>query len=314
VYCADNADEGLERLRSEHFDLVAIDHQMPGKTGLQMLAEIVEMDDHPPVVFVTGNDDTAVAVEALQAGALDFVVKTVGESFFDTLDGRFRLALSRAGLERDKRRAEADLRIANERLELLVREVHHRVSNSLQIVLSFVAMQANQSGKGPVRDALEEIQNRIRAVSKVHQRLYTRDDLTTIDLDAYLSNLVDDLRESLSDLSDTVDLRLELEPVAVSPDIAVSVGVIVNELVSNAAKYAFDAGQSGTITVTLAAQGAKGFSVTVDDDGKGIVDGSAPVGTGLGTRIVAAIARSMGTEVKEVSGARGTAMRFVVTA
>ena len=187
----------MARIKDEHFDLVAIDHYMPGKSGLQLLDEIVALPDHPPVVFVTGNDDTAVAVKAIHAGALDFVVKTVGESFFDVLDGRFRQALSRADLERAKRQAEADLVVANERLELLVREVHHRVSNSLQMVLGFVAMQGNQAKEPAVRAALDEIQNRIKAISKVHQRLYTREDLTAIDLDAYLTSLVDDLRESI---------------------------------------------------------------------------------------------------------------------
>ena len=274
-----------------------------------MLTEIVAMPDHPPVVFVTGTDDTSVAVKALRAGALDFVVKTVGDGFFDVLDGRFRQALSRDKLERDKRLAESNLRVANERLELLVREVHHRVSNSLQMVLSFVAMQAKQSDEPAVRSALDDIQNRIKAISKVHQRLYTRGDLTTIDLDAYLTTLVDDLRESLPE---TVAIELEAEPTVVSPDTAVSVGVIVNELVSNAAKYAFKPGQRGRIGIQLQSEAGDGFTVTVEDDGNGIETGSEPIGTGLGTRIVDAIARSLGSKVKVLERDRGTATRISV--
>lgn len=299
----------MARLREERFDLVAIDHSMPGKSGLDMLGEIVAMPDHPPVVFVTGNDDTGVAVKALHAGALDFVVKTVGDSFFDVLDGRFRQALSRDKLERDKRAAESDLRVANERLELLVREVHHRVSNSLQMVLSFVAMQAKQSAEPAVRSALDDIQNRIKAISKVHQRLYTRGDLTTIDLDAYLATLVDDLRESLPA---PIEIELTAEPVVVSPDTAVSIGVIVNELVSNAAKYAFAPGQQGRIAIALAAETGGGFAVTVEDNGNGIDADREPLGTGFGTRIIDAIARSLGTKVRMIEGTTGTAMRISV--
>ena len=309
VEVAESADAGLARLRDEQFDLVAIDHYMPGKSGLDLLAEIVALEEHPPVVFVTGNDDTAVAVKALHAGALDFVVKTVGDTFFDVLDGRFRQALSRDKLERDKRAAEAELRLANERLELLVREVHHRVSNSLQMVLSFVAMQAKQSVAPEVRAALDDIQNRIKAISKVHQRLYTRDDLTTIDLDAYLGNLVEDLRESIPE---AVTIELASEAVMVSPDTAVSVGVIVNELVSNAAKYAFDPGECGQITVRLESEPAGGFAVAVEDNGSGFDSKDAPVGTGLGTRIVDAIARSLGTKVQVMDKTGGTALRLSV--
>lgn len=310
---AESADAGLARLKERAFDLVAIDHYMPGKSGLQMLDEIVAMGEHPPVVFVTGNDDTAVAVKAIHAGALDFVVKTVGESFFDVLDGRFRQALSRADLERAKRQAEADLIVANERLELLVREVHHRVSNSLQMVLGFVAMQGNQSKEPAVRAALEDIQNRIKAISKVHQRLYTREDLTSIDLDAYLSNLVDDLRESIPRQGARINIELSAEPVMVSPDTGVSVGVIVNELVSNAAKYAFAAGQEGTIGVRLTAEADGGFALVVEDDGGGIDSEVEPSGTGMGTRIVDAIARSLRSKVIPLQRDRGTALQLTVS-
>lgn len=309
---ADSADAGLARIKAERFDLVAVDHQMPGKTGLQLLDEIVALPDHPPVVFVTGNDDTAVAVKAIHAGALDFVVKTVGESFFDVLDGRFRQALSRADLEQAKRRAEADLIVANQRLELLVREVHHRVSNSLQMVVGFVAMQAKQSKEPAVRGALEEIQNRIKAISKVHQRLYTREDLTAIDLEAYLAGLIDELRASIPSRNGTITVELAAEPVIVTPDTAVSVGVIVNELVSNAVKYAFAECQDGTIRVALGAQPDGGFLLSVADDGRGLGDAKGPLGTGLGTRIVDAIARSLRTKLQIAERDNGTALQLKV--
>ncbi|MXO73780.1 response regulator [Altererythrobacter aerius] len=312
VSTASNADAGLALIRAETFDLVAIDNHMPGKSGRQMLDEIVALEDHPPVVFVTGNDDTAVAVDALRAGALDFVVKTVGDSFFDVLDGRFRQALSRDRLERDKRRAEAELRIANDRLEMLVREVHHRVSNSLQMVLSFVAMQANQSRQEPVRQVLEDIQNRIRAIAKVHQRLYTRDDLTTIDLDAYLVTLADELRQMIAQSGGKIALEVDADHVEVPPDAAVAVGVIVNELVGNAAKYAFPDGTGGTIRIRLERRGDGDVIVCVSDDGRGITEGQAPSGTGLGMRIVGAVARGLGTAVDRVPSDRGVTYCFTV--
>lgn len=302
----------MRLLQSEEFDLVAVDNHMPGKSGRQMLDEIVAMDGHPPVVFVTGNDDTATAVEAIHAGALDFVIKTVGDSFFDLLAGRFRQALTRDRLERDKRKAEARLRTANEHLELMVREVHHRVSNSLQMVLSFVAMQANQSDDDGVRKALEDIQNRIRAISNVHQRLYARGDLASVDLLEYLRNLADDLREGLPDLSDRIRLEVVGAPIEVPTDVAISVGVIVNELVSNATKYAFAADEDGHIAVKLERVGDEAFALTVEDDGAGIDNAQAPSGTGLGTRIVAAMARGLNSKVELLASESGTAHRMLV--
>ena len=311
ITVAADAEEGLTRLRSESFDLVAIDHHMPGRTGREMLDDIVAMEDHPAVVFVTGNDDTAVAVEAMQAGASDFVVKTVGESFFDLLAGRFRQAFTRNQLEREKRAAEAELRAANERLEMLVREVHHRVSNSLQMVLSFVSMQAGQTADPSAREALQATQNRIQAISKVHHRLYTRDDLTTIDLDDYLGTLVDELRASMEERDRPVTLDLRADPILVSPDEAVSIGVIVNELVSNAAKYAFADGMGGSITIELAGQEG-GYTLSVVDDGTGF-DAAAPAaGTGMGMRIVNAVTRSLDSQLETLAQPKGSAFRLAV--
>lgn len=311
VTVAADAEDGLALLRSEHFDLVAIDHHMPGRSGREMLGDIVAIDDHPPVVFVTGNDDTAVAVEAMQAGASDFVVKTVGESFFDLLAGRFRQAFSRNQLEREKRAAEAELRAANERLEMLVREVHHRVSNSLQMVLSFVSMQAGQTADAAAREALEATQNRIQAISKVHHRLYTRDDLTTIDLDDYLGTLVDELRASMDKGDRKVTLDLRADPILVSPDEAVSIGVIVNELVSNAAKYAFADGAGGSITIELAGQDG-GYTLSVVDDGTGFDSAAPATGTGMGMRIVNAVTRSLDSQLETLAQPKGSAFRLAV--
>lgn len=298
-------------LGTQSFDLIAIDQHMPGRSGREMLHEIVAIPDHPPVVFVTGNDDTRVAVEAIHAGASDFVVKTVGESFFDLLAERFRQAFLRSELERGKRQVEADLRVANERLEMLVREVHHRVSNSLQMVLSFVSLQAGQTSDPTARGALEATQSRIQAISKVHQSLYTRDDITAVDLDRYLETLVSELRTSLGKREPAIALSLHADPIIVSPDEAVSLGVIVNELVNNAAKYAFAETASGTIRVDLR-ETSDSFSLTVSDDGHGYDPSAPPQGTGMGMRIVSAVTRSLGSELETESTAQGTSVRLTV--
>lgn len=311
VATAGDAEEGLALLRAESFDLVAIDHHMPGRSGREMLDDIVAMPDHPPVVFVTGNDDTSVAVEAIHAGASDFVVKTVGESFFDLLAGRFRQAFLRGDLERQKRAAEDELRQANERLEILMREVHHRVSNSLQMVSSFVSLQANQTADEAARNALEATQSRIQAIAKVHHRLYTRDDLTTIDLDDYLATLVADLRKSVDKDGRNIAISLTADPVEVSPDEAVSVGVVVNELIGNATKYAFDGTMPGKIDITLERAGA-GYQLTVSDDGSGFDPAAKARGTGMGMRIMTAVTRSLGCKIEYVPAEKGTTMRFRV--
>ena len=298
-------------LASQEFDLIAVDHHMPGRTGREMLDDIVALPDHPPVVFVTGNDDTRVAVEAIHSGASDFVVKTVGESFFNLLAGRFRQAFTRSQLERDKRAAEAELRAANERLQLLAREVHHRVSNSLQMVMSFVSMQAGQTTDPAARQALEATQSRIQAISKVHHRLYTRDDTTTIDLDDYLDTLIGELRQSLAKGAGAIELSLRADPIEVSPDEAVSIGVVANELVTNAAKYAFPDAARGAIHLALDAREG-GYALTVTDNGRGYDGSIPPQGSGLGMKIVSAVTRSLGSKLEYLPVERGTSVRLSV--
>jgi two-component sensor histidine kinase len=305
VVTAESADAGLAALANERFDLVAVDNQMPGKSGREMLAEIVRMKEHPPVVFVTGNDDTQVAVEAIHAGALDFVVKTVGDSFFDLLDGRFRQALSRAQLEREKRLAETELRAANARLESLLGEVHHRVANSLQLVSTFVAMQGSQAGHPDTAAALDETLRRIRAIGQVHRSLYNSPDAELVDLDTYLSGLIDALREGLADEGSAIRFEFASVPLKVKPDQAVSIGVLVTELVSNAIKYAYPDGQEGPIRVEVSERPGGAIRVEVCDDGQGFAEGEVK-GTGLGMRIVKAMAGGLRSELVRVPRERGT--------
>jgi two-component sensor histidine kinase len=285
---------------------------MPGMDGLETLVQLRKLPACPPVVYVTGSEESSVAVAALKAGAADFVIKTVGESFFDHLASTFRQALDRVALEAAKLAAEAELREVNARLEMLLREVHHRIANSLQMVSSFVAMQAAQTPDAAARAALEVTRNRIQAVSQVHHRLYTRNDVAAIDLDEYLATLVDGLRASLPRRRGEIALTLRTEPVEVTPDQAVSIGVIVNELVNNAIKYAFPEGAKGTIEVVLARQ-PDGYSVTVGDDGRGIEGQREAEGTGLGMRIVDAIAQSLRTQIERVDCSVGTCHRLTVS-
>ncbi len=143
IETASGGTEGLERLREGRFDLVAVDHYMPGMDGLETLAAMARLPHPPPVVYVTGSEEGRVAVAALKAGAADYIVKTIGDDFFDLLQSTFTQVLDRRRLEAEKAEAEAKLRASYERVEALLKEANHRVANSLQIVSAFVRLQAS---------------------------------------------------------------------------------------------------------------------------------------------------------------------------
>ncbi len=303
VSTAASGDDGLERIDRERFDLVVIDHYMPGQDGLETLRKLRQRSDPPPVVYVTGSDETRIAVAALKAGASDYVVKAVGDDFFDLLCSSFEQALAKVRLAEARIAAERDLRESNARLEAMLGEVHHRVANSLQLVSAFVSMQTAAASSDEAREALAATQTRIEAIGQVHRRLYTSEHHDEISLDEYLEHLVDELRRSIE--RPGLSLSLTTEPLVVKPDRAISVGIIASELVSNAAKYAYPETLAGEVRISMRKAERNSFCVRVEDDGIGVTPSSLPKGTGLGMRLIDAMARSMDGTVKRDQHARG---------
>ena len=303
VSCAASGAEGIALAAEGGFDLVAVDHYLPGMDGLETLAALTALPDPPPVVYVTGSDEGRIAVAALKAGAADYVVKTVGEDFFDLLSASFEQVLDRARLERAKAAAEAELRASNARLEAMLSEVNHRVANSLQLVSAMVGLQKGGLDDARARDALEDTQRRIRAIAQVHRRLYTANDVDQVDLRDYLGALIEELGESWSSDALPRTLTLSAEPIRVKTDRAVSIGVIVTELVTNACKYAYPGG-GGEVRIAVT-QADEHCVLTVEDDGCGMAADQKPQGTGLGTKLIRAMAQSLQTAVEYDPAHRG---------
>ena len=304
VTAADGGEAGVAAAASEPFDLVAVDHYMPGIDGLETLSRLRALPNPPAVVYVTGSEESRVAIAALRAGAADYVVKTPGEDFFDLLEASFAQVIERRDLERQTRRAEDDLRASNARLEALLAEVNHRVANSLQLVTAMVRLQSSALTDAAARAALEDTQRRITAIAQVHRRLYTGAAVESVDMHEYLTALIDELTATWSTPATPRALTLAAEPVRLPTDRAVSLGVIVTELVSNACKYAYPSG-AGEVRIMLMRDGDARFRLLVEDDGVGIGDG-APKGTGVGTKLIRAMAQSLDTIVEYDPAHRGT--------
>ncbi|MHA4837630.1 sensor histidine kinase [Sphingopyxis sp. MSC1_008] len=223
-------------------------------------------------------------------------MKSVGEEFFDLLASSFEQVMDRARLREDRERAEAELRISNARLEALLKEVNHRVANNLQMVMSFIALQSRTINDANARDALQQTQQRISTIANVNRRLYTSDDVEYVAMDEYLSVLAADLASTWSSSAGARTVRSAVPRISIKTDTAVAIGMIVNEWVSNACKYAYN-GEAGEVRIILEADELS-LTLTVEDDGAGWPDGGAVLGTGLGTKLTSALARPHGGEVR----------------
>jgi len=297
VTCVDNADDGLALLATEAFDVVALDHFMPGREGLDVLPDIVGLPDAPPVVYVTGAQEGRIAVAALRSGAADYVIKDVDEGFHALLRAALEAAVSSSQLRRAKAQADLEVRQARDRAEALLREVNHRIGNSLQLVSSLIFLQAKQVSDPVAKGTLKASQARIEAVAQVHRRLYTSSRFESVELDAYLDGLIEELRQTYAAESGRASIELTAEAVEVPTDRAVSLGVIAAELVTNAFKYAYPKG-GGVIRVRLSADGVDQAILVVEDDGVGMTPGAPAKGTGLGTTILTAMAKSLNSRVE----------------
>lgn len=305
-------DEGLKILAERTIDVVALDHFMPDRDGLEVLADIQRLPSPPPVVYVTGASEGRIAVAAMKAGAADYVVKDVGGVFMDLLKSAVDAALEARRLKLAQERAEAEIRAARDRAEMLLKEVNHRVANSLQLVGSLVAMQQRGVSDPAAREALAETQGRIAAIAQIHRRLYTSDDVTTVELDAYLAGLAGELEAAMSASGRSHRLTMRVDPIRVATDKAVPIGVVVTELVTNAFKYAYPNGVAGEIRVALEQIG-EFLELRVEDDGVGVSDEMTAKGSGLGMRVVRAMLDALKSTLEVDGRPPGTrlVMRFV---
>lgn len=304
-----NGEAALQRLAAGGIDAIALDHSMPGETGIDVLERIGPRGTRPPVVYVTGSADVRIAVQAIKAGADDYVIKDTSGEFYELLIAGIEQVYERWRLRRQKVEDEKAVRDARDRAELLLHEVNHRVANSLGLVAAMVRMQAAVLTDPVAVQALQKTQARITAIAGVHRYLYTSERVGRVEIHDYLEHLIGELQGSLADADHPHRVSLSGARVEVSTDKAVSLGVIIGELVTNAFKYAYDKDRPGDIRVHIDVPDDQTACLTVEDDGIGFELEQEPRGTGFGTRILAAMATNLDAEVSQDHSVPGSRIR-----
>jgi PAS domain S-box-containing protein len=217
----------------------------------------------------------------------------------------------------EHKRASEALRETEERIraslaekEVLLREIHHRVKNNLQIISSLLSFQAEVSGDEQPARGFKESQNRIQAMALVHERLYQTEDLTRIDMSDYIQDLVSNLLYAYEADLHRVKMKLDTSKLYLGIDTAIPFGLILNELTSNCLKHAFPGGRDGEIAISFHSDAEDKYTLTVSDDGIGLPKGLDIENTeSLGLRLVSLLVGQL-DGVLEVDNSTGTQFKI----
>ncbi len=199
----------------------------------------------------------------------------------------------------------------NERNELLLREIHHRVKNNLQFISSLLGLQSEHLEEGAALSVLKEGQDRVYSMALIHQNLYQEDNLTGIPVNEYLQKLTENLFYSYNISPDRIHLKLNIDEVNLDVDTMVPLGLIINELVSNSLKYAFPKDQKGFIIVSLKEMGDQ-IELQVSDNGIGLgTTGEIALNESFGYRLIHAFKSQLEADINIESG-QGTTVTLKI--
>ena len=207
----------------------------------------------------------------------------------------------------DRKRAEAALRASLEEQTALLREVHHRVKNNLQVVASLLNLQTRRILNPVALAALRSTQDRIRSMALLHETLYREGNAARVNCAVYLGHLCSHLSHAFSPQTDRIRLERRIAAIELDLDEAIPCGLIVNELISNAYKHAFPDERAGLITVETRAESDDRLVLSVVDDGVGLPAGSdAERADSMGMELVRGLAAQLDAalEIKSPPGTR----------
>ncbi len=279
--------EAKKILSSETFDAVITDYLLGDGTAFDIIGLLADT----PVIFVTGAGDEEIAVKAMKAGAYDYLIKDQKHNYLNVLSVTTENVIKRKRMEKLVETRTAELIRTNEQLkneiaerikkeeqikaalkekDVLLKEIHHRVKNNLQVIYGLLEIQSIYIKDQQSLDMCKSLKNLILTMSLVHKTLYKSRDLSQIDFQDYISELVKILYESFYVSTDRVALKMNFGDFLFGVKTALPCGLVINELVSNSLKYAFPDNRKGEITISLTSREKGEFELIVSDNGIGM--------------------------------------------
>jgi len=325
---------GLEGLRRGEHDVYLIDYRLGPRDGLELLREAVRDGCRAPIILLTGQGDRAVDLEAMQAGAADFIVKGANAAL---LERSIRYAIEHKQTQEALRRLHDELEVrvqqrtaelaqanhallaeiaervqAEEKLkaslrekEVLLREIHHRVKNNLQLISSLLKLQAQQLDDPQALALLKDSQDRVRSMALIHEKLYHSSNLARIDFGDYIPSLALRLYHAFGVDPEAIVLRTNVDNVRLRIDAAIPCALLIHELLANALKHAFPHGR-GEIAIEMHPESERRYVLRVRDDGIGQLQNShSRRADAVGLQLVQALVDQLDGSL-EITNGQGT--------
>ena len=223
----------------------------------------------------------------------------------------FWLFRTRSRANRELARKNDQIREALGEKEVLLREIHHRVKNNLQVISSLLSLQARGVEDPKALEVMKEGRNRVKSMALIHQNLYQDENLVGVDMAEYIDKLTRSLVSSYAISQDLIRIHTQVDPVKLDVDVIIPLGLILNELISNALKYAFPEERAGTIEVSFRQETA-GWRLEVKDDGVGLPSGFSPGDSpSLGMFLIQSFAKKLHASFQLLSESGTSASLFI---
>jgi two-component sensor histidine kinase len=313
-------------LARQTWDLIIADYRLPDLDAPAALSILQATGLDIPFIVVSGAIGEELAVALMRAGMHDYLLKdnlarlapAVEREIRDARNRRERLEAGRALEESRERVREQSAALERQTLlllqrETLLREIHHRVKNNMQVMSSLLSLQTRAASNDETKRMLEENQHRIQSMALLHEMLYQSDDLATVDFARYLRRLGEHLFGSYGVNSRQIRLVTELDPIGLELDDALPSGLLISEVISNSLKHAFPEGREGEVRIGMRRQAPDTVLLTVSDDGVGLPSGLEwSTSRSLGLRLVRALAEQLRANL-DIRSDGGTHVKLLFT-
>lgn len=319
---AENGKQALQKVMENPPDVILLDVMMPGLNGFEVCRRLkADPKTAPiPILLVTVLTDRSDRLAGIEAGANDFLSKPIDR---EDLLPRVRNAIYTKRLfDQMQESAEERIEASLEEKEVLLREIHHRVKNNMQIISSLLGLQRKYITDEQALEIFTDSQQRIRSMALVHNKLYQSENLAKIDFTGYIESLTSTLFQAYA-TTDNISFSIDVEDIQLSIDVAIPCGLILNELVSNSLKHAFpegtprfrrehpeNRGKECEIKITLRSADDNDIELIVSDNGVGIPEDLDFRNTeSLGLQLVVALVNQLEGNI-ELNRTAGTEFRI----